>query len=79
MSAMSVAGQAGDICNHVIEAESDSRLTLYKKDAIVTKAQSTIRELVFLISDVENRCGGVGPFVSMFADTVLSGIPMPGM
>ena len=46
ISAMSVAGQAGEICNHVIEAESDSRLTSYKKDAIVTKAHSTIRELL---------------------------------
>lgn len=79
LSAMSVAGQAGEICNHIIDAESDSRLTRYTKDAIVTKAHSTIRELVFLISDVENRCGGAGPFMSMFADAVLSGMPMPGM
>ena len=79
ISAMSVAGKAGEICNHVIEAESDKRLTLYKKDAIVTKPHSTIRELVFLISDVENRCGGAGPFVSMFTEAVLNGMPIPGM
>ena len=79
LSAMNVTAHTGDINRHILEVESDRRLTRHKKDAIVTKANSTIRELVFLISDVENRCGGAGPFMSMFADTVLSGIPMPGM
>ncbi|EDM65031.1 possible phage regulatory protein (CII) [Moritella sp. PE36] len=79
LSAMNVTAHTGDINRHILEVESERRLTRHKKDAIVTKANSTIRELVFLISDVENRCGGAGPFMSMFADAVLSGIPMPGM
>lgn len=78
-SAMNVAAATGDISRHIIEAESDRRLTRVKKDQIVKKAQQAVRELVFLMSDVENRCGGAGPFVSMCADAVLSGLPMPGM
>jgi len=31
------------------------------------------------MSDVENRCGGAGPFVSMCADAVMNGMPIPGM
>ncbi|SGY94145.1 phage regulatory CII family protein, partial [Moritella viscosa] len=58
LSAMSVAIQTGDISRHILEAESDRRLTRHKKDAIVRKAQQAVRELVFLMSDVENRCGG---------------------
>lgn len=79
LSAMSVAADAGEINRHILEAETDRRLTRRKKDAIVKKAQAAVRELVFLMSDVENRCGGAGPFVSMCADAVLSGLPMPGM
>jgi hypothetical protein len=79
LSAMSVAIHTGDISRHILEAESDHRLTRHKKDAIIKKAQSAVRELVFLMSDVENRCGGAGPFVSMCVDTVISGMPMPGM
>jgi len=78
-SAMSVTAHTGEINRHILESESDNRLTRHKKDAIVTKAHSTIRELVFLISDVENRCGGAGPFVSMFTEAVLNGMPIPGM
>lgn len=79
LSAMSVACHTGDISRHILEAESDHRLTRHNKDAIVKKAQAAVRELVFLMSDVENRCGGAGPFVSMCADAVMSGLPMPGM
>ncbi|MGK0272378.1 MAG: hypothetical protein ACI88H_003049 [Cocleimonas sp.] len=79
LSAMSVASHTGEISRYIIEAETDRRLTSHKKDEIVKKAQAAVRELVFLMSDVENRCGGVGPFVSMCADAVLSGLPMPGM
>ncbi|SGY87649.1 phage regulatory CII family protein [Moritella viscosa] len=79
LSAMSVAIQTGDISRHILEAESDRRLTRHKKDAIVRKAQQAVRELVFLMSDVENRCGGAGPFVSMCADAVMNGLPIPGM
>ena len=79
LSAMSIAADIGDINRHILEAESDRRLTRHKKDAITAKAQSAVRELVFLMSDVENRCGGAGPFVSMCVDAVLSGMPMPGM
>ncbi|SGY93592.1 phage regulatory CII family protein [Moritella viscosa] len=78
LSAMSVAIQTGDISRHILEAESDRRLTRHKKDAIVRKAQQAVRELVFLMSDVENRCGGAGPFVSMCADAVMNGLPIPG-
>ncbi|SGY93681.1 phage regulatory CII family protein [Moritella viscosa] len=76
---MNVAIQTGDISRHILEAESDRRLTRHKKDAIVRKAQQAVRELVFLMSDVENRCGGAGPFVSMCADAVMNGLPIPGM
>ena len=80
MSALSVNAAAGDIANQIIEVESDCRLTQTKKDQIVKKAQSAMRELVFLMSDVENRCGGAGPFVSMCADAVMTGgVPMPGI
>ena len=79
LSAMSIAADIGEINRHILEAESDRRLTRHKKDAITAKAQSAVRELVFLMSDVENRCGGAGPFVSMCVDAVLSGMPMPGM
>jgi len=79
VSAMSVAIHTGDISRHILEAESDRRLTRHKKDAIVRKAQQAVRELVFLMSDVENRCGGAGPFVSMCADAVMNGMPIPGM
>ncbi len=79
LSAMSLTADAGEISRHIIEAETDRRLTRVKKDQIVNKAQAAVRELMFLMSDVENRCGGAGPFVSMCADAVLSGIPMPGM
>jgi hypothetical protein len=79
LSAMSLSADAGDISRHIIEAETDRRLTRAKKDLIVKKAQTAVRELMFLMSDVENRCGGAGPFVSMCADAVLSGLPMPGM
>ena len=79
LSAMSLSADAGEISRHIIEAETDRRLTRVKKDQIVNKAQAAVRELMFLMSDVENRCGGAGPFVSMCADAVLSGIPMPGM
>ena len=79
LSAMSVTADIGDINRHILEAESDRRLTRHKKDAITAKAQSAVRELVFLMSDVENRCGGAGPFVSMCVDAVVSGMPMPGM
>ena len=73
LCSMSLAADIGEISGHIIEAESDQRLTQTKKNQIVTKAQSAVRELVFLISDVENRCGGAGPFVSMCADAVISG------
>ncbi|QUM89544.1 phage regulatory CII family protein [Moritella sp. 36] len=79
LSAMSVTADLGDINRHILEAESDRRLTRHKKDAIVRKAQQAVRELVFLMSDVENRCGGAGPFVSMCADAVMNGLPIPGM
>lgn len=80
MSALSVNAVAGYIANDVIEVESDRRLTQTRKDQIVKKAQSAVRELVFLMSDVENRCGGAAPFVSMCADAVMTGgVPMPGM
>ena len=79
LSAMSVTADLGDINRHILEAESDRRLTRHKKDAIVRKAQQAVRELVFLMSDVENRCGGAGPFVSMCADAVINGMPIPGM
>ncbi|MGC3833397.1 phage regulatory CII family protein [Moritella viscosa] len=79
LSTMSVTADLGDINRHILEAESDRRLTRYKKDAIVRKAQQAVRELVFLMSDVENRCGGAGPFVSMCADAVMNGLPIPGM
>ncbi|GIC79475.1 phage regulatory CII family protein [Moritella sp. F3] len=79
VSAMSVAIHTGDISRHILEVESDRRLTRHKKDAIIKKAQSAVRELVFLMSDVENRCGGAGPFVSMCADAVINGMPLPGM
>ncbi|SGY96062.1 phage regulatory CII family protein [Moritella viscosa] len=79
LSAMSVTADIGDINRHILEAESDRRLPRHKKDAITAKAQSAVRELVFLMSDVENRCGGAGPFVSMCVDAVISGMPMPGM
>ena len=76
---MSVASHTGEISRHILEAESDRRLTRTNKDAIVKKAQEAVRELVFLMSDVENRCGGAGPFVSMCADAVINGLPIPGM
>jgi len=79
LSAMSVSADLGDINRHILEAESDRRLTRHKKDAITAKAQSAVRELVFLMSDVENRCGGAGPFVSMCVDAVMNGLPIPGM
>ncbi|SGZ16886.1 phage regulatory CII family protein [Moritella viscosa] len=75
---MSVAADTGEISRHILEAESERRLTRHKKDAIIKKAQSAVRELVFLMSDVENRCGA-GPFVSMCADAVINGMPLPGM
>ena len=79
LSAMSVTADIGEINRHIVEAESDRRLPRHKKDAITAKAQSAVRELVFLMSDVENRCGGAGPFVSMCVDAVVSGMPIPGM
>ena len=79
LSVMNVAADIGDINRHILEAESDRRLTRHKKDAITAKAQSAVRELVFLMSDVENRCGGAGPFVSMCVDAVINGMPIPGM
>ena len=79
LSAMSVASHTGEINRHILEAEADRRLTRHKKDAIIKKAQDAVRELVFLMSDVENRCGGAGPFVSMCADAVINGLPIPGM
>jgi len=79
LSAMSVTSHTGEINRHILEAESDRRLTRVKKDQIIKKAQDAVRELVFLMSDVENRCGGAGPFVSMCADAVISGLPIPGM
>jgi len=79
VSAMSLTGYTGDINRHILEAESDRRLTRHKKDEIVKKAQSAVRELVFLMSDVENRCGVAGPFVSMCTDVVINGMPIPGM
>jgi len=79
LSAMSVASHTGEINRHILEVESDRRLTRHKKDAIVNKAQEAVRELVFLMSDVENRCGAVGPFVSMCTDVVINGMPIPGM
>lgn len=79
LSAMSVASHTGEINRHILEAESDRRLTRVKKDQIIKKAQDAVRELVFLMSDVENRCGGAGPFVSMCADAVINGMPIPGM
>ena len=78
-SAMNVVAVTGEMSRHIIEAESDRRLTRHKKDAIIKKAQDAVRELVFLMSDVENRCGGAGPFVSMCTDVVMSGMPIPGM
>ena len=62
LCAMSVASHTGDINRHILEAESERRLTRVKKDQIIKKAQDAVRELVFLMSDVENRCGGAGPF-----------------
>jgi len=79
LSVMSVASHTGEINRHILEVESDRRLTRHKKDAIVNKAQEAVRELVFLMSDVENRCGAVGPFVSMCTDVVINGMPIPGM
>ncbi|SGY87689.1 Possible phage regulatory protein (CII) [Moritella viscosa] len=76
---MSVTADIGEINRHILEVESDRRLPRHKKDAIVRKAQQAVRELVFLMSDVENRCGGAGPFVSMCADAVMNGLPIPGM
>ncbi|SGY88835.1 phage regulatory CII family protein, partial [Moritella viscosa] len=58
LSAMSVTADIGEINRHILEVESDRRLPRHKKDAIVRKAQQAVRELVFLMSDVENRCGG---------------------
>ena len=78
VSAMTLSAHAGDINSQILAMESDRRVTRRKKDAIVKKAQEAVRELVFLISDVENR-GGVGPFVSMCTDVVMSGMPIPGM
>jgi hypothetical protein len=38
--------------------------------AILVVGLTAVRELVFLMSDVENRCGGACPFVPMCADAV---------
>jgi len=79
MAAMSINICAGDISRSICEVESEQRLTRRKKDEIVGKAQNAVRELVLLMSDVENRCQGATPFVSMCADAVFNGLPIPGL
>jgi hypothetical protein len=79
MAAMSINTHVGDISRSICEVESEKRLTRRKKDEIVCKAQNAVRELVLLMSDVENRCQGTTPFISMCADAVMNGLPIPGL
>ncbi|MGF1689435.1 phage regulatory CII family protein [Photobacterium japonica] len=79
MAAMAINTCAGDISRSLCEAESDQRLTRRKKDEIVSKAQDAMRELVMLMSEVENRCQGTTPFVSMCTEVVMNGLPIPGL
>ncbi|MGF1761027.1 phage regulatory CII family protein [Photobacterium sagamiensis] len=79
MAAMSINTCAGDISRTICEVETEKRLTRRKKNEIVSKAQNAVRELVLLMADVENRCQGTTPFVSMCADAVMNGLPIPGL
>lgn len=79
MASMNINACAGDISKSLCEVEAEKRLTRRKKDEIVSKAQNAVRELVLLMNDVENRCQGATPFVSMCADAVMNGLPIPGL
>ena len=78
MAAMAINSHTGDISRHLAEAESTKRLTRHRKNQIVTKAQAAMRELALLMNDVENRCQGTTPFISMCTDAVMNGLPIPG-
>ncbi|MCG9778706.1 phage regulatory CII family protein [Photobacterium damselae] len=79
MTAMTINTHAGDISRHICDVETSKRLTRRTKDEIVSKAQAAVRELVLLMNDVENRCHGSTPFISMCTDTVMNGLPIPGL
>ncbi len=76
--ALENAVHSGDLSRMALEHAGNDRLTRSNKQTIIRKAQSSISNLVLLISDVENRTTGVTPFLSMGVDFIANGAPIPG-
>jgi len=77
--ALENAMHSGDLSRMALEHAGTTRLTRTHKHNIIKKAQTSISNLVLLISDVENRTTGVTPFLSMGMDFIANGAPIPGL
>lgn len=70
---------AGEISRLALETGGDIRLPRSKRNEYLERAHSSVRNLVLLISDLENRSAGMQPLVSAGVDFVTGGLPIPGL
>ncbi|WP_330959041.1 phage regulatory CII family protein [Photobacterium sp. 53610] len=70
---------AGELSRMALEAGGHIRLPRSKRNALLERAHDSVRNLVLLISDIENRSAGLQPLVSASVDFVTSGMPLPGL
>jgi hypothetical protein len=70
---------AGELSQLALDNAGRSNLPRTTKNSIIENAQAGITNLMFLISDLENRTTGATPFFSMGVDFIASGAPLPGL
>lgn len=77
--ALENAMHSGELSRLAIEHSGERKISRTHKQSIIQRAQSSISNLVLLISDLENRTNGVSPFLSMSVDFITNGAPIPGL
>lgn len=77
--ALLASKHAGEISTIALENAGAERLPRTERENIRDIAHRSIRNMVLLISDLENRTAGVAPFLSMSVEAIGNGMPMPGL
>ncbi|CZF83661.1 MULTISPECIES: phage regulatory CII family protein [Grimontia] len=70
---------AGEISAAALENAGAERLPRTERETLRDVAHRSIRNMVLLISDLENRTAGIAPFLSMSMETIGNGMPLPGL
>ncbi|MPX98075.1 transcriptional regulator [Salinivibrio sp. VYel6] len=77
--ALQASQHAGEISAAALQHGGNHYLPRTERDRLKETAHRGIRNLVMMVSDLENRTSGMTPFLSMAVDAVGSGMPIPGL